>query len=135
VSRVGIYDMLRVEVGPNGEFNTTEFGTVKDPDQFKALFAYSPYHHIVQGGRYPAIFLATGENDGRVEPWQSRKFAAAMQAATGSGLPVLLRINAAGHGMGSSRNERVEEDADILAFLYDQLGVTWRGEGAPPAPR
>jgi prolyl oligopeptidase len=135
VSRVGIYDMLRVEVGPNGEFNTTEFGTVKDPEQFKALYAYSPYHHVVQGGRYPAIFLATGENDGRVEPWQSRKFAAAMQAATGSGLPVLLRINAAGHGMGSSRNERVEEDADILAFLYDQLGVTWRGEGAPPAPK
>ena len=53
-----------------------------------------------------------------------------MQAATGSGLSVLLRINSAGHGMGSSRNERVEEDADILAFLYSQLGVTWRGEGA-----
>jgi prolyl oligopeptidase len=135
VARVGIYDMLRVEVGPNGEFNTTEFGTVKDPEQFKALYAYSPLHHVVQGGRYPAIFLATGENDGRVEPWQSRKFAAAMQAASGSGLPVLLRINAAGHGMGSSRNERVEEDADILAFLYDQLGATWRGEGAPTAPR
>ena len=130
VSRVGIYDMLRVEIGPNGEFNTTEFGTVKDPDQFKALYAYSPYHHIVPGGRYPAVFLATGENDGRVEPWQSRKFAAAMQAATGSGLSVLLRINSAGHGMGSSRNERVEEDADILAFLYSQLGVTWRGERA-----
>jgi prolyl oligopeptidase len=126
VSRVGIYDMLRVEIGPNGEFNTTEFGTVKDPEQFKALYAYSPYHHIVRGGRYPAIFLATGENDGRVEPWQSRKFAAAMEAASGSGLPVLLRINAAGHGMGSSRNERLDEDADILAFLYSQLGMTWR---------
>jgi prolyl oligopeptidase len=126
VSRVGIYDMLRVEIGPNGEFNTTEFGTVKDLAQFKALHAYSPYHHIVQGGRYPAIFLATGENDGRVEPWQSRKFAAAMEAASGSGLPVLLRINASGHGMGSSRNERLDEDADILAFLYSQLGATWR---------
>jgi prolyl oligopeptidase len=135
VARVGIYDMLRVEVGPNGEFNTTEFGTVKDPEQFKALYAYSPYHHVVQGARYPAIFLATGENDGRVEPWQSRKFAAAMQAASGSGLPVLLRINTSGHGMGSSRNERVEEDADILAFLYDQLGATWRGDSAPPAPK
>jgi prolyl oligopeptidase len=126
VSRVGIYDMLRVELGANGEFNTTEFGTVKDPEQFKALYAYSPYHHIVQGGRYPAIFLATGENDGRVEPWQSRKFAAAMQAAGGAGLPVLLRTNTSGHGMGSSRNERVEEDADILAFLYSQLGAVWR---------
>src|SRR5437762_8585974 len=130
VSAVGIYDMLGVERAPNGAFNVTEFGTGKDPEQFKALYAYSPYHHIVPGGRYPAIFLATGENDGRVEPWQSRKFAAAMQAATGSGLPVLLRINSAGHGMGSSRNERVEEDADILAFLYSQLGMAWRGEGA-----
>jgi len=124
-----------VELGANGEFNTTEFGTVKDPEQFKALYAYSPYHHIMPGGRYPAIFLATGENDGRVEPWQSRKFAAAMQAATGSGLPVLLRTNTSGHGMGSSRNERVEEDADILAFLYDQIGMTWRDDGAPPPAR
>jgi prolyl oligopeptidase len=123
--------MLRVEVGPNGEFNTTEFGTVKDAEQFKALYAYSPIHHIVPGGKYPAILLTTGQNDGRVEPWQSRKFAAAMQAASGSGLPVLLRTNAAGHGMGSSRNERIDEEADILAFLYDQLGVTWR-EGASP---
>ena len=131
VSRVGIYDMLRVEVGPNGEFNTTEFGSVKDPEQFKALYAYSPIHHIVPGGKYPAILLTTGQNDGRVEPWQSRKFAAAMQAASGSGLPVLLRTNTAGHGMGSSRNERIDEEADTLAFLYDQLGVTWREEASP----
>jgi prolyl oligopeptidase len=128
VSRVGIYDMLRVELGPNGEFNTTEFGSVKDEAQFKALYAYSPYHNVKAGVRYPAVFLATGENDGRVEPLHSRKMAAALQAASASGLPVLLRINQAGHGMGSSRNERIEEDADILAFLYDQLGVIWRGD-------
>jgi prolyl oligopeptidase len=126
VSRVGIYDMLRAELAPNGAFNVTEFGTVQDPAQFKALLAYSPYHHVVPGTGYPAVLLTTGENDGRVDPMQSRKFAAALEAASASGLPVLLRTNAAGHGMGSSRNERIEEDAGILAFLYEQLGVTWR---------
>jgi prolyl oligopeptidase len=133
VSQVGIYDMLRVELAPNGAFNVTEFGTVKDAEQFKALHAYSPYHHVVAGARYPAMLLTTGENDGRVDPLQSRKFAAAMQAATGSGLPVLLRTSGAGHGQGSSRSERIDEDADIVAFLYDQLGVIWRDTDAAPA--
>ena len=55
VSAVGIYDMLRVELDPNGAFNVTEFGTVKDPDQFKALYAYSPYHHVATGTPYPAV--------------------------------------------------------------------------------
>lgn len=132
VSRVGIYDMLRTELAPNGAFNVTEFGSVKDPEQFKALLAYSPYQHVEPGVRYPAVLLTTGENDGRVDPMQSRKFAAALEAATASGLPVLLRTNSAGHGMGSSRDERIDEDADILAFLYDQLGVRWR-EGAAPS--
>jgi prolyl oligopeptidase len=135
VARVGIYDMLRVELGPNGEFNTTEFGSVKDPEQFEALYAYSPYHHVTPGTRYPAVLLTTGEYDGRVDPLHSRKFAAVLQAATSSGLPVLLRVNASGHGMGSSRSERIEEDADILAFLYEQLAVTWRENDVQPRPR
>ena len=57
VSRVGIYDMLRVELDPNGAFNTTEFGSVKDADQFKALYAYSPYHHVKDGTAYPAVLF------------------------------------------------------------------------------
>ncbi len=132
VAQVGIYDMLRVELAPNGAFNVTEFGTVKDAEQFKALHAYSPYHHVAAGARYPALLLTTGENDGRVDPLQSRKFAAAMQAATGSGLPVLLRTSGTGHGQGSSRSERIDEEADILAFLYDQLGMIWRDVATPP---
>ena len=60
VSYVGIYDMLRVERDPNGAFNVTEFGTVKDPEQFKALYAYSPYHHVKDGTAYPAILMPTG---------------------------------------------------------------------------
>jgi prolyl oligopeptidase len=124
VSQVGIYDMLRVELDANGQFNTTEFGTVKDEDQFKALYAYSPYHHVVDGARYPAIFMATGENDGRVNPMHSRKMIARLQAASGSDRPVLLSINRrAGHGIGSALSVRVNQSADYLAFLYDQLGM------------
>src|SRR5882724_2149355 len=73
VSSVGIYDMLRVELAPNGAFNVTEFGTVKDPEQFKALYAYSPYHHVVDGTKYPSILMMTGANDGRAAPYHSRK--------------------------------------------------------------
>ena len=124
VARVGIYDMLRVELDPNGQFNITEFGTVKDPEQFKALLAYSPFHHVRDGVKYPAVLLTTGENDGRVNPAQSRKMAARLQAATASDLPILFRSTAsAGHGIGSALKDRIAEQADILAFLFDQLGV------------
>ncbi len=124
VAKVGIHDMLRVELDPNGQFNITEFGTVKDPEQFKALFAYSPFHHVRDGVKYPAVLLITGENDGRVNPAQSRKMAARLQAATGSDRPILFRSTAsAGHGIGSSLKDRIAEQADVLTFLFDQLGV------------
>jgi len=124
VSRVGIYDMLRVELDPNGTFNTTEFGSVKDPDQFKALYAYSPYRQVKDGTAYPAVLFPCGENDGRVNPAHSRKMTARLQAATSSGLPILYRTSAtAGHGMGSSLKDRVAELADIYAFLLAELGV------------
>jgi prolyl oligopeptidase len=76
VSYVGVYDMLRVELDPNGAFNVTEFGTVTDPAQFEALHAYSPYHRVVDGTPYPAVLLVTGDHDGRVNPAHSRKMAA-----------------------------------------------------------
>ena len=124
VAKVGIYDMLRVELDPNGQFNVTEFGTVKNPEQFKALYAYSPFHRVRDGEKYPAVLLTTGENDGRVNPAQSRKMAARLQAATGSGLPILFRSNAsAGHGIGTSLRDRIAEGADVYAFLFDQLGI------------
>jgi prolyl oligopeptidase len=124
ISSVGIYDMVRVELDPNGSFNTTEFGTVKDEAQFKALYAYSPYHHVRQGEKYPAVLMMTGANDGRVNPMHSRKFTAALQAATASGLPVYLRISMkSGHGIGSSLDERISQSADWMAFLFDQLGM------------
>jgi len=124
VSTVGIYDMLRVELDPNGAFNTTEFGTVKDPAQFKALYAYSPYQHVKDGTAYPAILFMTGDNDHRVNPMQSRKMTARLQAASSSGRPILLRTSStAGHGFGTAVDEVIEQDADVLTFLFDQLGV------------
>lgn len=126
VSYVGIYDMLRNELDPNGSFNITEYGTVKDPDQFKALYAYSPYHHVQDGTKYPAILFLTGENDHRVNPMQSRKFTARLQAANASDHPILLRTTAsAGHGIGTALDEQIEESADVYSFLFDQLGMAY----------
>ena len=127
-SYVGIYDMLRVELDPNGAFNITEYGTVKDPEQFKALYAYSPYHHVKDGTAYPAILMPTGENDHRVNPMQSRKMIARLQAADSSGHPILLRTSAtAGHGsIGAALDEQLEQQADVLSFLFDQLGVEFK---------
>ena len=126
VSFVGIYDMLRVELDPNGAFNTTEFGTVKDPEQFKALFAYSPYHHVEDGASYPAVLFLTGENDHRVNPMNSRKMTARLQAANGSAHPILLRTSSnAGHGIGTGLNEEIEQEADVFSFLLDQLSVKY----------
>jgi prolyl oligopeptidase len=129
VSRVGIYDMLRVELDPNGTFNTAEFGSTKDVAQFRALYADSPYHHVKDGTPYPAVLMLTGETDGRVNPAHSRKMIARLQAATSSKQPVMLTINAhAGHGMGSALSIVVNQYADIDAFLFDQLGMTLPAE-------
>lgn len=123
VSKVGIYDALRWETQPNGAFNVTEFGSVNDPDQFRALHAYSPFAHVVDGTAYPAVLFTAGDNDGRVAPYESRKMTARLQAA-GSARPVMLRTDAAaGHGMGTPLAHRIAEEADVYAFLVDQLGM------------
>ena len=124
IAHVGIYDMLRVELDPNGAFNVTEFGTVQDPAHFAALHAYSPYHHVLDGTKYPAVFFLAGENDGRVNPANSRKMTARLQAATASKNPILVRLSgASGHGMGTALTERIAQQADVFAFLFEQLGM------------
>jgi prolyl oligopeptidase len=124
VSHVGIYDMLRVELSPNGAFNVPEFGTVKDAAQFRAMYAYSPYHHVKNGVSYPATLLMTGANDPRVDPMHSRKMAARLQAATAGPGPVLLRTSAgSGHGIGTSLSEAIEQQVDVYAFLFHELGM------------
>src|SRR6266853_2863903 len=130
VSYVGIYDMLRVELSPNGAFNVPEFGSVKDPEQLKALYAYSPYHHVKEETPYPAILFLTGENDHRVNPMESRKMTARLQAASSADHPILLRTTAdAGHGIGTALDERIEQGADLFSFLFDQLGIHYTPPG------
>ncbi|MBX7207626.1 MAG: prolyl oligopeptidase family serine peptidase [Verrucomicrobiaceae bacterium] len=127
VAHVGLYDMLRVELDPNGAFNVTEFGTVKDPAQFRALHAYSPFHNVKDGTAYPAVFFLAGETDGRVNPAHSRRMTARLQAATSSQNPILARFSSAsGHGMGTALSEKIAQKADVFAFLFDQLGMSSR---------
>ena len=123
VARVGIYDMLRVERSPNGAFNVSEFGTVTDPEQYAAMRAYSPYHNVVDGTAYPPVLFMTGANDPRVDPMQSRKMTARMQAAVPEGTPILLRTSAnTGHGGGTPLAARVEETVDAYAFVISRVG-------------
>jgi prolyl oligopeptidase len=122
VSKVGIYDMLRVELTNNGAFNVTEYGSVKDEAQFDALYAYSPYHHVKDGTAYPAVLFMTGANDPRVDPWHSRKMVARLQAS-GTKRPILLRTSGdTGHGMGTPLSAEIDEETDVEAFLFSELG-------------
>lgn len=122
--RVGDSDSLRSELMASGPANIPEFGTVKDENGFKALYAMDAYQHVKPGTKYPAVLLTTGANDPRVAPWQAAKMTARLQASTTSGKPVLLRVDYdAGHGMGSTKSQRDVELADELAFLFWQLGV------------
>ena len=123
VSHVGIYDMLRVELDPNGSFNVTEFGSVKDADQFQALFAYSPYHHVAKGVRYPAVLFLSAEQDDRVDPMHARKMAAALQAANASDRRLLFRLlEQSGHSGADRVQAQVDEAADRLSFLFQEVG-------------
>jgi prolyl oligopeptidase len=124
LDRVGDSDSLRSELMPSGPANIPEFGTVKEADGFKALFAMDAYQHVKDDTKYPAVLLTTGVNDPRVAPWQAAKMTARLQAATTSGKPILLRVDYdAGHGLGSTKSQRDAELADEVAFLFWQFGV------------
>jgi prolyl oligopeptidase len=129
VAHVGVYDMLRAERHPNGMYSVTEFGSVKDPEQFKALYAYSPYHRVKDGTEYPAIFLLTGQNDNRVPPHESWKMAARLQAAAAPGRPILL-WTAPKSGHDTATPEALTQIVDVFAFLFHELGVKYQ----PPKP-
>ena len=123
--KVGDSDSLRSELMASGPQNIPEFGTVKDPDGFKALYAMDAYQHVKPNTAYPAVLLTTGANDPRVASWQAGKMTARLQASTISGKPILLRVDYdAGHGMGSTKTQREIELADELSFLFWQLGVS-----------
>jgi prolyl oligopeptidase len=125
IDEVPASDMIRIEPSPSGPGNTLEFGSVKSEDGFKGLLQMSPYHHVKDGTRYPAVLLITGFNDPRVQSWQPGKFAARLQAATSSNKPVLLRVDYdAGHGnIGGTRKQNELRWTDIFSFLWWQMGV------------
>jgi len=125
IAEVPVLDSLRVELHPNGAFNVTEFGTVEDPDLFEAMYAYSPYHRVVDGVPYPAVLLTAGEFDPRVDAYHAKKMTARLQAATSSGAPILLRVEPGGHGIGESLDQMVGQLTDVSVFAFAQLGVVW----------
>jgi len=123
IIKVGCTDVLRMETTANGVPNIQEFGTVKTREGFDGLLAMSAYTHVIDGTQYPAVLLTHGINDPRVEPWNSAKMTARLQAATTSGKPILFRVDYdAGHGIGSTKQQRQEERADAWAFLLWQMG-------------
>jgi len=119
-----LLDMLRYDQFLDGPFWVSEYGSAKDPEQFKWLYAYSPYQHVKNGVKYPAVLFITGDGDTRVAPLHARKMTAALQADTASNLPILLRYDTtAGHAGGQSISNAVLEQTDTFSFLASQLGM------------
>jgi len=120
---VGIYDMTRHKEIPNGQYNIPEYGTADDSADFAAQYGYSALYHVKAGERYPAVLLETGANDPLVAPWQSREFAAALQSATGSGRPVLLRTRLDQGHAAASFAQAMGNTTMMMTFLAHELGL------------
>jgi len=121
VAAVGVMDMLRFHRFTIGWAWVSDYGSAQDPDQFRSLYAYSPYHNLTEG-EYPAVLVTTADHDDRVVPLHSFKYAARLQAVQRGDRPCLIRIETkAGHGEGKPTAKVIEETADVLAFLIDQL--------------
>jgi prolyl oligopeptidase len=121
---VGVMDMLRFNQFTAGRYWVDDYGSSANADEFKALYAYSPYHNIKAGTKYPATLITTADTDDRVVPGHSFKYAAAIQEAQAGTAPVLIRIETrAGHGGGKPTAKIIEETTDQLAFLVKNLGM------------
>jgi prolyl oligopeptidase len=119
-----LLDMLRYHKFLIGGLWVPEYGSSDNPDQFKYLYAYSPYQHVKPGVAYPAVLFESADHDTRVDPLHARKMTAALQAATISDNPILLRIQReTGHGQGAPRRIILEEVIDEWCFIYWQLGM------------
>ncbi len=127
---VGVMDMLRFQKFTIGWAWTSDYGSSDQPDEFRALYAYSPYHNLRPGVHYPATLVTTADHDDRVVPAHSFKFAARLQEYQKGPAPTLIRIETkAGHGAGKPTSKTIEETSDILAFAAAHLGVP-----LPPTP-
>ena len=122
---VGVLDMLRYHTASaNARQWSSDYGLSEQAEEFKALYAYSPYHNVSQGTCYPPTLITTGDHDDRVVPWHSYKFGAALQAAQGCANPIIVRIETrAGHGAGKPTWMRIEDVANHWAFLIRVLGL------------
>ena len=121
---VGVMDMLRFHKFTAGRFWVDDFGSADNPDEFKALLAYSPYHNLKPNTKYPATLVTTADTDDRVVPGHSFKFAARLQEHHTGDAPTLIRIETrAGHGAGKPTAKLIEEAADLWAFLVKNLGM------------
>ena len=124
ICSVPLLDMIRYPLFGSGKTWVPEYGNPEDPDQFRVLYAYSPYHRIQTGTRYPALLMDSADADDRVDPMDARKMMAALKDANRSELPILLRLEAnSGHGGAGRVKQAVERSADTMAFLFQQLGL------------
>jgi prolyl oligopeptidase len=128
VCQVPLLDMIHYQDFQIAKLWIPEYGTSENAEQFKWLYAYSPYHHVKAGAEYPAILFMTADTDTRVDPMHAKKMAALMQAEAKNGTshtrPILLRIESkAGHGAGKPVTKQIEEFTDVYSFLFWQLGV------------
>ena len=117
--------MLRFHLFTAGRYWIDDFGSSDDPEEFKALYAYSPYHNIRSGIDYPAVMVLTADTDDRVVPGHSFKYAAALQRAQAGSDPILIRIESnAGHGAGMPTEKTIQQYADMWAFLAKELNMS-----------
>jgi prolyl oligopeptidase len=122
VCRVPLLDMVRYHKFDIARLWIPEYGSAEKAEEFKYLYAYSPYHHVHKGEEYPAVLLTAGTSDSRVNPLHARKMAALLQSSTSSDRPVLLRVESkAGHGVGKPFSKRIRERTDMYSFLLWQL--------------
>jgi prolyl oligopeptidase len=122
VCRVPLLDMLHYQNFQIARLWVSEYGTAEKAEQFKWLYAYSPYHHVRSGVEYPAVLFMTGDSDSRVDPMHALKMTALMQSVAKR--VVLLRVESkAGHGVGTPVGKRIEELTDVYSFLFWQLGL------------
>lgn len=127
---VGVMDMLRFQKFTIGWAWVSDYGSSENPEEFKALYAYSPLHNIKPGAEYPPTLVTTADHDDRVWPGHSFKYAAALQEAQAGAAPILIRIETkAGHGAGKPTSKIIEEIADSWAFLVRVLGIEPVGLG------
>lgn len=128
--QVGVMDMLRYHKFTIGWGWAVEYGSSDNAEQFPYIYKYSPVHNIKKGTAYPATLVMTADHDDRVVPAHSFKFAATMQYAQAGDAPVLIRIDSkAGHGAGKPTSKRIDEAADMYAFLFQNIGVPYRSVG------